>query len=934
MQVFETKGALETQHISLSPTKLYTLSGLRLEQTNFTRPKPLLLLAYLCLEGKQEKRFLAELFWQGASNHLNSLAKALSQLRQVGVIDNDDTHAWATVSSDITEFFEALERKDFALAVTLYRSSFLSGFYLPDWGVEVEEWVYSTREYLATRMREALLELAETSSDATTAMKYAERAYELTATLEPDLIPRLYKFLANTPHATKLKREAEEFGVSLEQTKTITSNLPVRGTSFIGRDIERLELGELLSQSDVRLLTIVGQGGVGKTRLALEVVREAKEDFRDGVVFIPLESFTTHEQAISSFSTIFGVALDTCDDVVKLSEAIGDKQLLILLDNFEHLLEMSPRLSQLLRECRNLKILITSRARLELEEEWLYRLGGFSLPEEMSLETAQLNDAVTLFVQRARKVKQGFALTQECLPFVFEICKRVEGLPLGIELAASWAKTLSCGEIAENLEDLDFLTTSLNNVSERQQSLRGVFEGSWNLLSNEEQNVLSKLSVFRGGFTSEAAREVAGASLMMLARLVDKSLLRVSEGRYDQHLLLRSFAEEKLATLAGTRTTSMSHAHYFLVQAECARVHLRSGAAGAWLKQLDIEFANINMALTRLQSPDTASLAMRLIGVLSYFWESQNYLSEGRKWARETLKLAGSTASSECAQLLLVAGNLAWLQGDSQEATTLYQDSLRLWRTLNNKEGEGKVLNNIALIAWQKGNYDDAKETYELCLEICRSVNDVTGVGNATLNLGNLYFDLGEFDKAQPLYQKSLGIYQLLENKRLMGASLIGLAALAYEGQDYETAQHYAREGLQMMREVAYKIGEADTLNLLGEIKRRLGDHTLARTYLREALEMQRDINEKPGIALSLESFGRLELAEDNAHKAVGLWAAALSIREMTNIPIPPRSQKRHEGQLLNARHVLGETAFNTAWTKGRLLTLEQAINFALQSEV
>ncbi len=307
-----------------SPTKLHTLSGLRLEHTNFTRPKPLLLLAYLCIEGRKDKRFLAELFWPGASNHLNSLAKALSQLRQVGVINNDDTHAWATVASDVNEFLDALEQHDLGTVITLYQDSFLSGFYLPDWGAELEEWIYTTREFLASQMREVWLELAEATNDTNDAVRYAERAFVQEATLEPDAIARLYKLLVNTPHAAKLKQEAKEFGLeildkpALEQTKTITSNLPNRGTSFIGRDIERLELGELLSQSDLRLLTIVGQGGVGKTRLALEVAREAKEDFRDGVVFIALESFATHEQAISSFSSVFGVDLDKCDDIVKL----------------------------------------------------------------------------------------------------------------------------------------------------------------------------------------------------------------------------------------------------------------------------------------------------------------------------------------------------------------------------------------------------------------------------------------------------------------------------------------------------------------------------------------------------------------------------------------------------------------------------------------
>jgi hypothetical protein len=256
---------------SPSPTKLHTLSGFRLEHTTFTRPKPLLLLAYLCLEGRQDRRFLAELFWPGASNHLNSLNKALSSLRQLGVIESDDSHVWSVVTSDVNEFLTALEAHDSERAIALYQDSFLSGVYLPDWGAELEEWVYATREFLAARAREVLLELAERSEDAKAATRYAERAYALAAPLEPDLIPRLHKFLASTPHGVKLRQEADEFGMLLERPKIIKSNLPPRGPSFVGREIERLELAELLAQSGARLITVIGQGGVGKTRLATEV---------------------------------------------------------------------------------------------------------------------------------------------------------------------------------------------------------------------------------------------------------------------------------------------------------------------------------------------------------------------------------------------------------------------------------------------------------------------------------------------------------------------------------------------------------------------------------------------------------------------------------------------------------------------------------------
>lgn len=625
-----------------SLTRLHTLSGLRLEHTNFTRPKPLLLLAYLCIEGKKDKRFLAELFWSGASNHLNSLAKTLSLLRQVGVIDNDDTHAWATVKSDANEFLTALEHHDLEKAVSLYQGSFLSGFYLPDWGVEVEEWLYTTREFLAARMREALLGLAEVSYDVQTATHYAEQALDVEATLEPDLIPRLYKWLATTPRGVKLKQEAEDLGISLEQPKTIISNLPSRGTSFIGRDMERLELAALLVKDDVRLVTIVGQGGVGKTRLALEVARELQDTFSDGVVYWPLETVATSEQIVEGLARAFSVEFKNVECIEQIVTVIAHRRVLLILDNAEHLLEQLDRTSFLLQKCPNLTILVTSRVRLNLDEEWVYGVEGFSVPEKTTrLGEAEHHDAVALFVQRARKVKPGFTLDEDSLGFVLEICERVQGLPLGIELAASWVKVLSCQEIAEQLEATDF-STSLSNVPERHRSLRHVFEGSWQLLSGEEQTVLAKLSVFQGGFSREAACKVAGATLLMLARLTDKSLLRVSDSRYEFHPLLQHYLKEKLLATNEAEQTANAHAHYFLALVERADIHLHSAAAGDWLKQLDTEFANINAALHRLCLPETASLATRFVSALKGFWESQNYSSEERRWAEEILKLGSS----------------------------------------------------------------------------------------------------------------------------------------------------------------------------------------------------------------------------------------------------------------------------------------------------
>jgi predicted ATPase len=297
------------------------------------------------------------------------------------------------------------------------------------------------------------------------------------------------------------------------------------------------------------------------------------------VVYWPLESVRTAEHAFEGLARAFSVELTSADCIEQLVTVVAHRRVLLVLDNAEYMLEQLDRTSLLLQKCPNLKILLTSRVRLNLDEEWVYEVEGFSVPEKTTrLEEAEHHDAVALFVGRARKVNPGFTLDEDSLPF--EICERVAGLPLGIELAASWVKVLSPQEIAEGLEEAN-LTTSLSHAPERHRSLRHVFEGSWQLLSGEEQTVLAKLSVFQGGFSREAAREVAGATLLVLARLVDKSLLRVSAGsRYEFQPLLQHYLKEKLVATNDEAQATNAHAHHFLALAErvsvnsiCSRQH-------------------------------------------------------------------------------------------------------------------------------------------------------------------------------------------------------------------------------------------------------------------------------------------------------------------------------------------------------------------------
>jgi predicted ATPase len=925
---------LELSNQRLSPTKLHTLSGLRLEHTNFTRPKPLLLLAYLCIEGRKEKRFLAELFWPGASNHLNSLAKALSQLRGVGVVDNDDTHAWATVSSDVNEFLDALEERDLGAVITLYQDSFLSGFYLPDWGPELEEWIYTTREFLASHMRAVWLELAEASRDPQEITRYAERAYEQEATLEPELIVRLYKLLSTTPYAAKLKQEAKEFGISLEEkAKTITSNLPSRGTTFIGRDIERLELGELLSQDDVRLLTIIGQGGVGKTRLALEVARELQDSFPDGVVYFPVENLVTPEQMLKGLASALSIQLTEEDCTEQLPRIIGDKKVLLLMDSLEYQVESAYKGSLFLARCPNLKILVTSRVRLNLEEEWLYTLEGFSLPSDLEFRQAELNDAVALFTQRAKKVKQSFVLTKESLPLVLEICRRVEGLPLGIELAASWVKTMSCEAIVTQLDDLDFLTSPLANVPERQQSLRSVFEGSWNLLSKEEQSVLSKLSIFRGSFTSEAAREVAGASLMMLARLVDKSLLRVTNGRYDQHALLKTFMAEKLAASPSEEATKAAHAAYFLALAEEAEPHLKTNQQKIWLPKLEEDLGNLRSAFVwLLGSEKTLTSALSLMNALGVFFRSYGHTPQGRLWLQEALAASQhQEPSSERAEVLHDAATLARMHGEYDKALGYFQESLAVWQTLHDEERIARINGDLSILFSEQGNYAAAEKHLGLALSHFRATNNTKMLAVAIYNLADLYRGQGRLKEAHALLEESLVLFRKVDLEFGVTGSLMALGSVAYEQADYPTAWDYCQESLTRLRKDTSKIILLiDTLILASRTAHALDKKEEAFTFIRESLEHAKKVDNTSSMILGLEGLA-LVLGQTNPEKAVSLWAAAEGSRNKVQFVRTAGDKLRFERELLRLRADLVEEVFSVAWTKGQATGLEQTVVQSLE---
>ncbi len=576
--------------------QLRTLAGLKLEGAAFSRPKPPLLLAYLALEGPQERRHLSELFWPGPNNALRNLSTTAIRLKAAapGIVEGDGVRVWTSVDCDASALLTTLEDQELRNGIETYEGPFLDGLASKGLSSELEEWVYQTREFIASRVREALLNLAEVEASQgrfRQASKQAERAYLLAGApaLEPQEYKRLHVLMVagGSLRAEEVRKEALDFDLTLvvsaagakDQLRLLDRgdhrsslrNLPFRRTSFVGRELELSEVAELMAHNECRLLSVVGPGGVGKTRLALKAAEEQlwAGAFLDGVVFVPVEALTDASSIPAVVAGALGLSLSGEEDARSVVlRFLAEKHLLLVLDNFEHVLEGTSFIQELSLNSPRLKLLATSRERLNVEGEWVFEVEGLAFPEEsMTLERARYFDAVQLFVERAKRAQPGFSLTPETLPVVMRISQLVDGMLLALELAASWLRALPVGDIVKELESsIDLLESPARDVPERHRSVRAVFDHSWSLLSEREKEALRRLSVFRGGFRREAAAVVAGATLLVLARLVDKSFLSMSpEGRYDRHPLLSQYTLEKLADLPQEREeVEQKHGSYYL----------------------------------------------------------------------------------------------------------------------------------------------------------------------------------------------------------------------------------------------------------------------------------------------------------------------------------------------------------------------------------
>ena len=660
-------------------------------------------------------------------------------------------------------------------------------------------------------------------------------------------------------------------------------NAPSGLSAFVGRDPELSHLISLLEQPDTRLVSILGIGGIGKTRLALEVAKSTAPNLRDGAVFVPLASVTHTEHVPAAVLKAF--ALESERTTLPLAQLLGflaDKELLLLLDNAEHLPDIPAFVQDVLAHAPGVRLLVTSRERLNISQEQVFGLAGLALPAALNdNDVLEAYDGIRLFLRSAKRSDAQFKLRDDNKQAVLTLCQTLEGVPLALELAASWLRLMSVAEIlSEAQQSFDLIESDFTDLPARHQSLRAVFDSSWRLLSSDEQTALVTLSVFAGGFTLEAARTVSGANPRVLLRLVNKSLIRRDEtGRFEFLEVVRQYAFEKLLTNAPLMHTSHSkHATYYAQLTATARPHLQGSAQQRhYLNVLDTEQHNLRAALEWLVSQGELGHALTLMVDGFLFWFTRGYWQDARSILKLLVAHPASKAHASAYVLALNAyAHLLSHQGELENAARLlyegfvlaqvdpdalaalhvtaganqlrlgvfddakqhYQTALSLCEDTNALHSMADALNGLGTVAYFQADYPTAQQVYARVLALRRSLEDARGEASALNNLAGVSELQGNFKQARAYLQDSLALLQQLGDKRSLALTNMNLGFVSAELQQYDASARFFADSHQLYEQLGDALSQAETLNNLGASLRWQHKHTQALSSYQQALSI------------------------------------------------------------------------------------------------
>jgi predicted ATPase len=839
-----------------------------------------------------------------ATDALRSLAPALIRAQVPAVVALQVTAPEEATCAFAGEFYRALaEGFPIDACVTEGRKAVMSaaGLRRPDWGIPV---IYTRAP------DDRLFERPAERAHGATPVAPAALA---PATPETAQMPQLQPAPPQAePEAAPIQRELPEQRIS---------NLPTELTALVGRNQDVEAASTLILRPDVRLLTLTGTAGTGKTRLAIQIATNLLDSFAHGVWFVNLAPVGQRDLVLTTIAHTLGLT-ETGDQPLldRLKEHLRDRQLLLVLDNFEQVLAAAPLLADLLAAAARLEIQVTSRAALRISGEYEFPVAPLALPDLRNLPPVATlaQKAIALFAERARAVRPSFALDDGNAQTVAEICARLDGLPLAIELAAARCNVLSTAALLARLtKRLDVLTGGARDLAARQQTLRGAITWSYDLLDENECRLFARLGVFVGGATLEAIEAVAAelkieneqlknglhseelsilnsqfSILDGLASLVDKSLLRqlddtAGEPRFVMLETIREYAQERLVASGEAALMRRLHADYLLAFVEQAEPELTGPQQAVWLERLEREHDNLRAALGWAAEQGVAATAGRLSGALWRFWYIRGHLSEGRHWLALALNLAAPDAIR--AKMLTGAGGLAWAQGDHAQARACYSDALALFRALGDRSGIARILNNLGVVA----------EFLE------------------------------DYPQMQTCYAESLALYQELGDRIGIARALNNMGLASVHQAEYPQAQRYYAEALALLRELGDQRTSAIVLHNLGEVALRQQDYTQAQYHYLESLALRRGLGDKEGIAFCLEGLAAVVTAWEQPLRAARLWGAAEALRTMIGAPLPSIERSAYDRTVAAGQNQAQAAAWAAAWAAGRDLALEQALDEA-----